>query len=164
MTITHFCACCFLSRARKAGHKHQKTSCARCSPRALPTDGFVFDTALAAYLLDATAGNYDLPRLAQAYLGGEAPDAQTVWALQPVLREKMDTLGMLPLYTDIELPLCRCWRAMEHDGLSRGRARRCTTSARALTSGIAALQQSDFGLRGRGVQHQLAEAARRGAV
>ena len=26
----------------------------------LPTDGFVFDTALAAYLLDATAGNYDL--------------------------------------------------------------------------------------------------------
>ena len=44
----------------------------------LPTDGFVFDTALAAYLLDATAGNYDLPRLAQAYLGGEAPDAQTV--------------------------------------------------------------------------------------
>ena len=27
----------------------------------LPAEGFVFDTALAAYLLDATAGSYDLP-------------------------------------------------------------------------------------------------------
>jgi DNA polymerase I - 3''-5'' exonuclease and polymerase domains len=73
--------------------------------------------ALAAYLLDATAGNYDLPRLAQAYLGGEAPDAQTVWALQPVLREKMvQQLGMQPLYTDIELPLCPVLARMEHTG------------------------------------------------
>ncbi len=28
----------------------------------LPADGFIFDTALAAYLLDATAGSYDLQR------------------------------------------------------------------------------------------------------
>ena len=28
-----------------------------------PAEGFIFDTALAAYLLDATAGSYDLRRL-----------------------------------------------------------------------------------------------------
>ena len=39
----------------------------------LPAEGFVFDTALAAYLLDATAGKYDLPRLFVAYFNQELP-------------------------------------------------------------------------------------------
>ena len=39
----------------------------------LPADGFVFDTALAAYLLDATAGSYDLQRLFVAYYNEELP-------------------------------------------------------------------------------------------
>ena len=64
----------FSDRVRKAGHNIKDLMRALLA-EGLPTDGFVFDTALAAYLLDATAGNYDLPRLAQAYLGGEAPDA-----------------------------------------------------------------------------------------
>ena len=101
----------------------------------------MFDTALAAYLLDATAGNYDLPRLAQAYLGGEAPDAQTVWALQPVLREKMDALGMLPLYTDIELPLCPVLARMEHTGFLVDR-KALYDFGESLTSAIEQLQQS----------------------
>ena len=33
----------------------------------LPAEGFLFDTALAAYLLDATAGSYDLQRLFVTY-------------------------------------------------------------------------------------------------
>lgn len=37
----------------------------------LPAEGFVFDTALAAYLLDATAGGYDLPRLFVSYFNQE---------------------------------------------------------------------------------------------
>ncbi len=36
-------------------------------------DGFVFDTAIAAYLLDATAGSYDLARLFVSYFNGELP-------------------------------------------------------------------------------------------
>lgn len=39
----------------------------------LPAEGFVFDTALAAYLLDATAGKYDLPRLFVSYFNQELP-------------------------------------------------------------------------------------------
>lgn len=95
----------FSDRVRKAGHNIKDLMRALLD-EGLPTDGFVFDTALAAYLLDATAGSYDLPRLAQTYLGEELPDVQSVWALQPVLHEKMDAQAMLPLYTDIELPLC----------------------------------------------------------
>ena len=41
----------------------------------LPAEGFVFDTALAAYLLDATAGSYDLARLFVAYFNEELPKA-----------------------------------------------------------------------------------------
>lgn len=37
----------------------------------LPAEGFVFDTALAAYLLDATAGGYDLQRLFVSYFNQE---------------------------------------------------------------------------------------------
>ena len=33
----------------------------------LPIEGFVFDTALAGYLLDATAGKYDIASLFSAY-------------------------------------------------------------------------------------------------
>ena len=36
-------------------------------------EGFIFDTALAAYLLDATAGSYDLGRLFVAYYNTELP-------------------------------------------------------------------------------------------
>ena len=130
----------FSDRVRKAGHNIKDLMRALLA-EGLPTDGFVFDTALAAYLLDATAGNYDLPRLAQAYLGGEAPDAQTVWALQPVLREKMDALGMLPLYTDIELPLCPVLARMEHTGFLVDR-KALYDFGESLTSAIEQLQQS----------------------
>ena len=37
----------------------------------LPAEGFVFDTALAAYLLDATVGGYDLQRLFVSYFNQE---------------------------------------------------------------------------------------------
>ena len=130
----------FSDRVHKAGHNIKDLMRALLA-EGLPTDGFVFDTALAAYLLDATAGNYDLPRLAQAYLGGEAPDAQTVWALQPVLLEKMDALGMLPLYTDIELPLCPVLARMEHTGFLVDR-KALYDFGESLTSAIEQLQQS----------------------
>ncbi len=34
----------------------------------LPAEGFVFDTALAAYLIDPTQGHYELERLTVSYL------------------------------------------------------------------------------------------------
>ena len=136
----------FSGRVHKAGHNIKDLMRALLA-EGLPTDGFVFDTALAAYLLDATAGNYDLPRLAQAYLGGEAPDAQAVWALQSVLREKMDALGMLPLYTDIELPLCPVLARMEHTGFLVDR-KALYDFGESLTSAIEQLQQSIWALAG----------------
>ena len=136
----------FSDRVRKAGH-NIKDLMHTLLDEGLPTDGFVFDTALAAYLLDATAGSYDLPRLAQTYLGEELPDVQSVWALQPVLHEKMDAQAMLPLYTDIELPLCPVLARMEQAGFLVDR-KALYDFGESLTSSIEQLQQSIWALAG----------------
>ncbi len=136
----------FSARVRKAGHNIKDLMRALLG-EGLPTDGFVFDTALAAYLLDATAGSYDLPRLAQTYLGEELPDVQSVWALQPVLHEKMDAQAMLPLYTDVELPLCPVLARMEQAGFLVDR-KALYDFGESLTSSIEQLQQSIWALAG----------------
>lgn len=136
----------FSDRVRKAGHNIKDLMRALLD-EGLPTDGFVFDTALAAYLLDATAGSYDLPRLAQTYLGEELPDVQSVWALQPVLHEKMDAQAMLPLYTDVELPLCPVLARMEQAGFLVDR-KALYDFGESLTSSIEQLQQSIWTLAG----------------
>ncbi|MEY8261962.1 DNA polymerase I [Oscillospiraceae bacterium 50-60] len=107
----------------------------------LPAEGFVFDTALAAYLLDATAGSYDLPRLFVSYYNEELPkplflepDAfsplgetaevaaslyshtSAVTALQKTLGEKLRERDMERLFAEIELPLCRVLAEMELAG------------------------------------------------
>ena len=107
----------------------------------LPAEGFVFDTALAAYLLDATAGKYDLPRLFVAYFNQELPkpvhlepeafsplgDRSAAWAslhsygaaieaLYGVLPPRLREQGMEKLYFDVELPLCRVLADMERSG------------------------------------------------
>ena len=136
----------FSARVRKAGHNIKDLMRALLD-EGLPTDGFVFDTALAAYLLDATAGSYDLPRLAQTYLGEELPDVQSIWALQPVLHEKMAAQAMLPLYTDIELPLCPVLARMEQAGFLVDR-KALYDFGESLTSSIEQLQQSIWALAG----------------
>ena len=107
----------------------------------LPIDGFVFDTALAAYLLDATAGSYDLPRLFVAYFNEELPkpahqerdafaplgDTAAAWAalhsycsavaaLYDILPEKLREKDMTELYETVELPLCAVLARMERRG------------------------------------------------
>lgn len=136
----------FSDRARKVGHNIKDLMRALLD-EGLPTDGFVFDTALAAYLLDATAGSYHLPRLAQTYLGEELPDVQSIWALQPVLHEKMDAQAMLPLYTDVELPLCPVLARMEQAGFLVDR-KALYDFGESLTSSIEQLQQSIWALAG----------------
>ena len=107
----------------------------------LPAEGFVFDTALAAYLLDATAGSYDLPRLFVSYYNEELPKplflepeafsplgedpaaaaalysyTSAVSALRETLSQKLREKDMERLFSEIELPLCRVLAEMERSG------------------------------------------------
>ena len=124
----------------------------------IDADGFVFDTALAAYLLDATRGKYELPQLAQDYLHTppaqeDDPDAQLaaqavcVQRLQRVLSEKLEAEGMTGLLKELELPLCRVLAHMEHDGVPVDRAALEAFSAM-LSERIAACERLIYGYSG----------------
>ena len=107
----------------------------------LCADGFVFDTALAAYLADATSGKYEIGQLFAAYFHTELgkpvyldPDAfsllgdvtaaeasfhsytAAVEALYEVLAPRLKELDLEELYTTAELPLCRVLAEMELAG------------------------------------------------
>lgn len=112
----------------------------------LSTEGFLFDTAVAAYLLAPTDGSYELEKLAmtdfhfgaakaEAYLDEEAfgpmadPASFTAavgaWmghtalidALYGELSERLGEMGLDKLYYEVELPLCQVLAEMERTGV-----------------------------------------------
>ena len=134
----------------------------------LPAEGFVFDTALAGYLLDATAGNYGIDRLFASWFQEELsaplfrePDAFTAladagqvdasflsWvsavdALYDKMSAKLEETGVGELYFDIELPLCRVLAEMELMGF-RVDAGALRAFGRELSGAIAALEEKIY--------------------
>ena len=104
-------------------------------------EGFVFDTALAAYLLEATESDYAPERISMRYVGRELGGAEAVFALYPVLDAVMKDLGMEQLYYNIELPLCRVLSEMEKTGFYVDR-KALYDFGESLNAGIAGLQES----------------------
>ena len=117
----------------------------------LNAEGFMFDTALAAYLVDATSGKYEIGQLFAGYFHTELvkpvhlePDAfsllgdvtaaeaafhsytSAVDALYGVLAPKLKELDLWDLYATAELPLCRVLAEMERTG--------CRVDAKALSA------------------------------
>ena len=107
----------------------------------LGVEGFVFDTALAAYLLNATDNSYSVERVSQHYLGRELHGAEAVYALYEPMGEKLSELGMETLYYEIELPLCQVLAEMEQRGFYVDR-KALYEFGESLNEGIYQLQQS----------------------
>ena len=105
----------FNSDKPKVGH-HVKELMNILARENLSREGFVFDTALAAYLLDANESEYPLGRVTARYLGEEQSGTQAIFNLYPVLNEKLKELDMEKLYYNIELPLCLVLSDMEQAG------------------------------------------------
>ena len=135
-----FLAGLFSADIKKVSH-NVKDLIRRLLENNLPAEGFVFDTFLAAYLLDATSGNYDLQRLSVSYLNRELPNplylepdafsllgdaaaakaslecaAAAVDTLYGILSARLRELDMQALFTDAEMPLCRVLAEMERTG------------------------------------------------
>ncbi len=85
---------------------------------------FVFDTALAAYLLNPSQSDYPVSKLATNFLGLTVEDgdaaacAEALWNLKPVLNQELKRQEMLQLYQEIELPLVPVLYAMETRGVA----------------------------------------------
>ena len=130
----------FSPEVKKAGH-NIKDLMGLLMKEGLSTEGFVFDTALAAYLLEATESDYAPERISVRYAGRELSGAEAVFALYPTLDAKMKELGMEKLYYDIELPLCRVLSEMEESGFYVDR-KALYDFGESLNAGINALQES----------------------
>ena len=108
----------------------------------LPIEGFIFDTALAGYLLDATAGKYDIASLFAAYFHqtlaepkhldpdafsmlGDTAEAETAFhvytsavdTLYEAFAPELEKRELHELYYEVELPLCAVLARMEHAGM-----------------------------------------------
>lgn len=159
--------------AQKVGH-NVKDLQRRMLAMGGDTAGWRFDTALAAYLLDATAGSYEIDRLCVQYCGFQpwrpeqesgqmsllddgpsdaerygaaASCAAALACLQEVLTVRLEEQGLQKLYEEIELPLCPVLAEMEHSGFLVDRAA-LAEFGEGLVSGIDTLQRSIWEMAG----------------
>lgn len=109
------------------------------SRQGLKTPPVVFDTYLAAYLVDPARGGYDLPALMQRYLGGDRPMpggrkkakhpveesgsalacmAGEMFPLRENLAAELSAQGLEKLLYDLELPLSAVLARMEQQGMN----------------------------------------------
>ena len=132
----------FSDKVRKTGHNVKDIMTQLISEK-LPLDGFVYDTALAGYLLDATAGDYGLGRMSIGYCGAELDGAEAVYRLREATEKKLAQLGMTKLFYDIELPLCRVLADMQEQGFLIDRAA-LSSFGESLTGTIAELERAIY--------------------
>ena len=96
---------------------------ALCNPANL------FDTGVAAYLLDSSKGSYPVAEVAERYLEGELPEATDAVptsavaatasrVLVPILREALERDGSAQLMDQMEMPLVGVLARMERMGLA----------------------------------------------
>lgn len=137
----------FSDRVRKVSHGVKDFMGHALAANITPC-GFIFDTELAAYVLDPTESAYPVDRLAARHLGGECPAAQAVYELYPVLDAKLSEAGGRDLYYNIELPLCAVLADMERAGFLVDRAA-LAAYGDSMVSGINALQEEIWRYAGR---------------
>ena len=130
----------FSDKTRKIAH-NAKDLMGILLREGLPVEGFAFDTALAAYLLDATESDYGLERISVRYTMQESHGAEAIFKLEEPLSKKLDELGMRKLYQEAELPLCRVLAEMEQIGFFVDR-KALYDFGESLNSGIEQLQES----------------------
>ena len=139
----------------------------------LSVDGFVFDTAVAAYLLSPTDGSYELEKLSVSYFNFETAKAAVyqeedafsplsdpaaplgAWlshtaliaALYVEQRAKLPQLGLERAFYDIDLPLCPVLARMEREGFLVDRKALADFGV-TLTEGIQQEEQTIYQLAG----------------
>jgi DNA polymerase-1 len=103
-----------------------------CAKMGTSLGGHIFDTVLAAYLLDPTASEYSLAVLNEKYLG-KASSIQwskmshepvfAVWAsemiheIYPLLKQGLIDQNLISLFNDVELPLVEVLSVVENYGI-----------------------------------------------
>ena len=152
---------------KKAGY-NVKDIMRTCSERGFNTAGWVFDAALAAYLISPTDSNYDIARISEQYCGysprgnddesgqltllGDngndlASKAYAVGLLKEKLSALLEEMELASLFHNIEMPLCNVLSAMERTGFNVDKET-LSQYGDALLSGINEAEKHIFDLAG----------------
>lgn len=102
----------FSGRVKKVAHD-VKALMRACLAENLPAEGFVFDTALAAYVLEPTRSVPPLP--------SDVPVLVRAQRVKNLCEEQIPALedaGLAKLYREIEFPLCSVLAETEHTGIA----------------------------------------------
>ena len=93
---------------------------AKCIDMGIDLKNVVFDTTLAAYLLNVNAADYDIERLCGEYKTEFVQNApqKTADLLNRALFKEICAQGMLKVLRDIEIPLAEVLSSMEHEGIA----------------------------------------------
>ena len=95
-----------------------------------PIEGIVFDTELAAYLINPGTRSLSLSDLSEKYLGESLSEndnlfsefstdgVEAVWQLVPVLKKELVERGMEKLYFDLEIPILNILSKIERLGIA----------------------------------------------
>lgn len=127
-----------------------KTMMHRLQSLGLTFNSFVFDTALAGYVLNPSQSEYPISKLATNFLGISVDDgdaaacAEAIWNLYMPLQQEMRDKGLEKLYNEIELPLCYVLFDMEREGIAIDGAQ-LNQFGDALQERINACEQLTFG-------------------
>lgn len=147
----------------KAGH-NVKEWIRSLLARDVESTGWVFDSALAAYLLDATASGYEIERLCRQYCGFSLSEPEgdgqmslleedvgrlteflqrgaVIACLEEAMLPKLRENGMEMLFSQIEMPLCPVLAKMEKTGFLADR-QALYDFGQELSGRIAALQET----------------------
>ena len=150
-----------------------KELCRALLDQGVEPGGFVFDTELAAYLLDPTAGSYEIRKLAASYFKKAVEQkaalqeeeqlsfltddlkARTEWyenvawieAFHALFKPKLEELGLMSVLSDIELPLCPVLARMERAGVLVD-SQALAEFGRQLQTGIEVLMEEIYALAG----------------
>ena len=87
-----------------------------CMPKGIEIKNVVFDTVLAAYLLNVNSSDYSLERLCLEY-GVKSEEENALEQLNGVLYSRLCEQNMLNILTEIEIPLAEVLVSMEQDGV-----------------------------------------------
>ena len=116
-------------------------------------EGFDFDAALAGYVLNPSEGDYSVEKLAVAHLGQQIDGtdpvqvAAALWSLKKTLLPRIEAENMLPLYRDVELPLCQVLAEMTRVGVAVDREA-LEAFSKMLSGRVEAVQEEIFQLAG----------------
>ncbi len=93
---------------------------AYCMENGIALENVVFDTTLAAYLLNVNSGDYEISRLCAEYgvTYDEERLGQSLYLLNAELFRRICSAGMLSVLQDIEIPLAEVLSSMERDGIA----------------------------------------------